>query len=86
MDNSGKQREDMRKAYGGPVLALEFDVYAGNKVSMWCHVNHALAFDVADEAFKAAMDHLASFIKDGPILCPYSPNMCEYNEHVGGIK
>lgn len=65
-----KQRLDLIKARGNPVLRLEFDVFEGNKVSMWTHFDHGHNFADVQSMLFAIRDHLNEFLGDGD-MCPF---------------
>ena len=69
---TNRQREIMYRKRGEPILALEFDVFDGNQVSMWAHTRHDVPFAVMKDAFEAIQAHIASFLADGE-MCPFNP-------------
>jgi hypothetical protein len=70
---TNRQRAIMYRKRGAPVLALEFDVFAPDQVSMWAHTRHDIPFAQMKAAFEAIQRHLASFIADGD-MCPFNPS------------
>jgi hypothetical protein len=64
------QREALIAERGTPKLTLEFDVFDGNKVSMWTHFDHAADYDEMKAALVAIKEHLEEFLKDGR-MCPF---------------
>ncbi len=70
MGLAAKQREALIEERGEPVLRLEFDVFAGNKVSMWTHFNHEADFKEAKLQLIAIRDHLNEFLRDEN-MCPF---------------
>jgi hypothetical protein len=67
------QRDALIAERGQPILQVEFDVFSGNKVSMWCHLDHSANFNEVREQLLAMRDHLDNFIRDGA-MCPYRGN------------
>lgn len=68
-----KQRHELIKANGQPKLTLEFDVFEGNKVSMWTHFDHSSDYRIAKEMLIAIKGHLEDFLKDGA-MCSFHKN------------
>ena len=69
--HTDKQRELLIKSRGHPILSLEFDVFPGNKVSMWAHTRHDVPFLEMKQAFEAIRAHIDEFIQDGD-MCPFN--------------
>lgn len=69
---ANRQREQMWQHRGHPLLWLEFDVHAPDKVSMWAHTQHDVPFADMQRAFEAIRDHIQDFIADG-YMCPFNP-------------
>ena len=67
------QRHNMIRDNGHPLISVEFDVWTGNRVSMWNHMPHGADFSEVRSALIAIRDHLDQFIQDGPAMCPFSP-------------
>lgn len=65
-----KQRKALIKTRGKPKLRLEFDVFEGNKVSMWTHFKHGDDFQENQKMLEAIRDHLKEFLKDAS-MCPF---------------
>lgn len=74
MDNSKglepKQRKALIKERGEPVLRLEFDVFEGDRVSMWTHFNHSEDFEKVKARLVAIQQHLSEFLRDEN-MCPF---------------
>lgn len=73
MSFANKQRDALIAERGEPKLRLEFDVFAGNKVSMWTHFDHASDYGEMKTALIAIKDHLEEFLKDEK-MCPFHKN------------
>lgn len=67
------QREALIKERGEPLLSIEFDVFDGDKVSMWTHFKHGEDFEAAEKRLVAIRDHLNEFLRD-KAMCPFTPN------------
>jgi len=64
------KRSALHASRGKPVLSLEFEVFAGEEVSMWTHFNHGTPFAEAEADLTAIQEHLAKFIRDRA-MCPF---------------
>lgn len=69
-----KQRQALIEERGEPELSIEFDVFDGNRVSMWTHFNHGNSFKTVKEQLIAIRDHLNEFLKDEK-MCPFHKNI-----------
>lgn len=65
-----KQRLALIEERGEPKITIEFDVFDGNKVSMWTHFDHAADFNETKEQLIAIKNHLEEFIRDAA-MCPF---------------
>lgn len=65
-----KQRKALIEERGEPKLTLEFDVFDGDKVSMWTHFDHSADYNDMKTALLAIKDHLEEFLKDEK-MCPF---------------
>lgn len=70
MNLADKQRAALIEERGEPILRLEFDVFEGNKISMWTHFDHSGDFDTVKEQLRAIKNHLDEFLKDES-MCPF---------------
>ena len=70
MGLADKQRQALIKERGEVKLRLEFDVFEGNKVSMWTHFKHSANYKETKNQMIAIKDHLDEFLKDGA-MCPF---------------
>lgn len=70
MSFADKQRAALIEERGQPVLKIEFDVFQGNKVSMWTHFDHSADFNEVKEQLKAIKHHLDEFLRDEN-MCPF---------------
>jgi len=69
------QREALIAERGQPKLTLEFDVFDGNKVSMWTHFDHSADYNEMKKGLLSIKEHLDEFLKDEK-MCPFhKPNV-----------
>lgn len=73
MSFANKQREALIAERGEPILRIEFDVFQGNRVSMWTHFDHSANFEEVKEQLKAIKNHLDEFLRDEN-MCPFHKN------------
>lgn len=70
MGFADNQRSNLIAERGEPVLRLEFDVFDGDKVSMWTHFDHSKDFDSVKKQLLAIRNHLDEFLRD-EAMCPF---------------
>lgn len=70
MSFAEKQRDALIAERGEPKLRLEFDVFEGDKVSMWTHFNHGDNFKDIKASLIAIRNHLDEFLRDES-MCPF---------------
>ena len=81
---SNRQRAKLYAEQGEAVLTLEFDVFAGEKVSMWAHTRHDVPFAEMRAAFEAVVEHLQDFIAD-QAMCPFNPDFLHQEPPHGDV-
>jgi len=64
MNFSDKQRAELIKQRGEPVVRIEFDAWGTKQISMWTHFDHELDFDQVKNRLIAIRNHLDEFICD----------------------
>ena len=69
-EHTNKQRQILIEERGTPKLTLEFDVFQGNRVSMWTHFNHDSNYQEMKECLFAIREHLDEFLRDEK-MCPF---------------
>lgn len=70
MSFADKQRKALIQERGEPILRLEFDVFKGNKVSMWTHFDHSEDFEEVKLRMLSIKAHLDEFLMDEK-MCPF---------------
>lgn len=76
MSFTDKQRQALIAERGEPILRLEFDVFEGNKVSMWTHFDHAKDFYEVKKQLQAIKNHLDEFLRDEN-MCPFHKTLTQ---------
>jgi len=70
MSLANNQRKALIEERGKPSFSLEFDVFEGNKVSMWTHFDHSADFEEIKKGLLAIKNHLDEFLRDEN-MCPF---------------
>lgn len=73
MSFTDKQRDVLIAERGKPTTTIEFDVFEGNKVSMWTHFYHSADYNEVKKDLTAIRDHLNEFLRDEK-MCPFHNN------------